>query len=750
MAGFVKWLSRYLPNAAREPEWSRYRPVVDAVRTRRAELSGLPDAEVRTLARSENTNVVECFALASEALRRTVGLDPFNVQVMGALAMHDGAIAEMQTGEGKTLTAVLTVFANARGGKGAHVWTANDYLARRDAAWMGPAYEFLGLRVAAIQQDSTREQRRAAYACDVTYATANEVGFDYLRDQLVLEPGDLVLRDFAFVLIDEVDSILIDEARIPLVIAGAVAPVEDLARTMARLVRGFRQHLDFTTDEYGRNVQLTDPGIAKVEAVFGCGSLFDARNLRVFTAAQNAVHAHALLRRDVDYLVKNDAIELIDEFKGRIAQNRRWPAGLQTALEAKEGLPLRKQGRIFGSITLQSLVRLYPKICGMTGTAATQVQEFREVYSLDVVVIPTNRPVIRVDHEDVIFGDKLSKERAVVAEMAKVHATGRPILVGTASVEESERLSMRLDRAGVPHEVLNARHDETEAKIIARAGTFGAVTVSTNMAGRGTDIPLGGDEVRDLGGLYVLGMNKHEARRIDNQLRGRAGRQGDPGSSRFYVSLDDDLMVRYGIREALGFDPNLLRAGEPIEFSRIVKALASVQRLVEGQNLEIRRTLWKYDGLIDHHRREMAARRREVVFRRAPGMAAEGEEEGEDETPMTERERRITLIKIDDLWSDYLAAITDLRAGIHWESWTGKDPLHTFLTRANEIFDEVEERIAEEVAEALERDESEPPVEDALDRSATWTYLVNDQPFGTMQERWAKAVGNSIRAMLAR
>jgi preprotein translocase subunit SecA len=668
-------------------------------------------------------------------------MDPFDVQVIGAFAMHDGAIAEMQTGEGKTLAAVLTVFTNALTGAGAHVWTANDYLAGRDAAWMGPAYRFLGLTVGSIHQRSARDERRAAYGCDVTYATANEAGFDFLRDQLALEPADMVQRDFAFVLIDEADSILIDEARIPLVIAGEIAAPEEIARTMDRLVAGFRKHLDYTLDEFARNVQLTDPGVAKVESALGCGSLFDTRNLRIFTAAHDAVHAHALLRRDVDYIVKNGAIDLIDEFKGRVAQNRRWPAGLQTALEAKEGLPLRRQGRILGSITLQNLVRLYPKVCGMTGTAATQAIEFHQVYGLEVVVIPTNRPVIRVDHPDVIFADRLSKERAVAEQIARVHAKGRPILVGTSSVEESERLSARVQRAGVPHQVLNAKNDEVEAQIIARAGGLGAVTISTNMAGRGTDIPLGGDRVRELGGLFVIGTNKHEARRIDHQLRGRAGRQGDPGSSRFFVSLDDDLMGRYGIREALRFDPGRLPAGEPIEHPHVAGAINNVQRIVEGQNLEIRRTLWKYEGLVEEHRRKVEERRRAVLFRQTASLR------GEDE-PMGERERSVTLIKIDDLWSDYLASVAELKAGIHWESWTGKDPLHTFLVRTTAIFDEMIKRIDEEVLEALELEDAGKSIEDAFDRSATWTYLVNDQPFGTLQERWAKAVANRIRSLV--
>ncbi len=722
MLQFVsRWMDRFRAGVAQEPDESRYRPLLEAIRSRRSALQSLDDAALRTLARNmrgQTPLVSESFALASEALRRTLQLDPFDVQLIGALAMHDGCIAEMQTGEGKTLTAVLPVFAQALAEAGAHVWTANDYLAQRDAAWMAPAYEFLGLSVASIHQGSTRDARHRAYLSDVTYATANEVGFDFLRDQLALLPQQVVQRAYHFVLIDEVDSILIDEARIPLVIAGEVAAPEDLARVLARLVSSFRRHVDFTTDEFGCNVLLTDSGIAKVEAAAGIENLFEPRNLRVFTAAQDAVHAHALLRRDVDYLVKDESIELIDEFKGRIAQNRRWPAGLQTALEAKEGLALRKQGRILGSITLQNLVRLYPRVCGMTGTAATQAQEFLEVYGLEVVVIPTHAPVIRVDQQDVIFPNKLAKERVLVEEIAKVHASGRPILVGTASVEESERLSQRVQRAGVAHQVMNARHDEAEARIIARAGEFGAVTISTNMAGRGIDIPLGGLPVRELGGLYVIGTNKHEARRIDNQLRGRAGRQGDPGSSRFFVSLEDDLMVRYGIREA-------------VEKLDVARAIHTVQQIIESQTFQIRRTLWKYEGLAEHHRRAMQKRREEVLHN----------------PEISQRERRITLIKMDDLWSDYLAAITELRGGIHWESWSGKDPLHTFLTRASEVFSELEQRLEEEVQEALEEDTGEP-LEDSFDRSSTWTYLVNDQPFGTMQERWARAVGARIRALL--
>lgn len=721
----------------------RYQGLLQSINSQRAEWEPLPDDSLRSLRPSDLT---ARFALAAIACERVTGLRPFDVQIIGALAMHNGAIAEMQTGEGKTLAAVLTIFANASGGP-VHVWTANDYLARRDAHWMGPVYQWLGLTTGHITQSMSPEERRHAWACDVTYSTANEAGFDYLRDQLILEPEQAVHRPFHFVLIDEADSILIDEARIPLVIAGEATAPEQQALSMARLVAGFRRGLDFFTDEHGRNCQLTDPGIAKVEAAFQSGSLFDIRNSRLFTLAQDALHAAFLLRRDVDYVVKDGAIELVDEFKGRVAQDRRWPAGIQTALEAKEHVPLRKQGRILGSITLQNLVSLYPRVCGMTGTAATQAGEFHAVYGLEVAVIPTNRPMIRADLPDVIFDDRLSKERAIIRELAKLHASGRPVLLGTASIEESERMSERARQAGIPHHVLNARNDEAEAQIVAHAGELGAVTISTNMAGRGTDIPLGGDDVRALGGLYVMGANKHEARRIDNQLRGRAGRQGDPGSSRFFVSLDDDLLARFGIRQVLTPDV------DP------AKAVDHVQRIVEGQNLEIRRTLWKYEGLIEQHRREIAERRLRVLRREEPSLVEQLdpdrwdallERRGEERTRAVERS--ITLVKIDDIWCDYLAAISELRGGIHWVSWAGKDPLHSFLTRANEIFDEVGQRLDDEVLEAMSDDAvlDAGGIAEDLQRGATWTYLMSDQPFGTLQERWAKAVAGRVRDLLER
>jgi preprotein translocase subunit SecA len=588
--------------------------------------------------------------------------------------------------------------------------TVNDYLARRDARWMGGIYELLGLSVGCIQQTMGTVERRRAYACDITYATANEIGFDSLRDQIALRLDDQVHRAFHAAVIDEADSILIDEARIPLVLAGGEEDEAVLARRVDPIIRQFKLGPHFRLDEYGRNISLAEEGIHALEHILGCGNLFAAPNLALYTAIHNAIHAHFLLRRNVDYVVKDNAIESVDEFKGRIAPDRRWPAGLHTAIEAKERVPFRGQGRVLGSMTLQNLVAGYPEVCGMTGTAATQVREFRTFYNLDVEVIPTNRPVIRTDEADVVFPSKQAKRQAVVAEIRRVHATGQPILVGTASVEESEQLSAALQavQPATPHAVLNARNEEAEAGIIARAGERGAVTISTNMAGRGVDIQLG-EGVAATGGLYVIGTNRHESRRIDNQLRGRAGRQGDPGRSRFFVSHEDDLMVKYGIGgQKLGHDA------------------ASIQRLVEGQNLEIRRFLAKYESAIEGQR-QWIQERRQAAFT--------------DE--ITELERLVTLTTTDDLWSEYLAAVTELRSGVHWYSWGGRDPLHEYLTRVDAMYREMEERLEAETAARLEeaRDKGVQPAQ----RGATWTYLTTDRPFGDYTERVMRGLTRKLR-----
>ena len=715
-----------------------------AIAQRRQELSELTDDQLKSAAKgiSRNAGVVETFALAAVIAERVLGLHMFDVQILGALALQRGHIAEMKTGEGKTLAAVPAVIWYALQGRGTHVLTANDYLARRDAMWMREIYDSFGLSVAHISQHMPPEQRRAAYLCDVTYATANEVGFDYLRDGLARSAEELVERPFAFAVIDEADSILIDEARIPLVIAGGVPDDSAVAYLVDSVVAELRSHVHYSPDEFARNVQLTDAGIQQVEAALSCGNLFDEKNLHILTAVQDALHAHVLLRRNVDYVVKNGSIELVDEFKGRIAENRRWPAGLQSAVEAKERLRLKTQGRILGSITVQSLTRLYERICGMTGTAATQREEFWDVYKLPVTVIPTNRPVIRQDLPDVVFADKEARSRALAEEIRKVHETGRPILVGTASVEESEELSDRLQLAGIQHSVLNARNDEAEAQVIAQAGALGAVTVSTNMAGRGTDILLGGSPPRDreqvveLGGLYVMGTTRHEARRIDNQLRGRAGRQGDPGTSRFFISLDDDLLVRFGIAE----NPDI----------------ESVQRTAEGQNLSIRKMLWKYDCAAEHHHREMYALRREILL--SPGWSLRSllpEEQylqlvqavGKEELKKTGRQLAMAIL--DELWADYLANVAELKGGIHWVSWGGRDPLYEFSTGEQSIYADFHRCLTEEVAEAVATAEIQNGViyfknRKRLDRGTTWTYITTDQPFGTLGERIIKGLSRKF------
>jgi preprotein translocase subunit SecA len=694
---------------------------VAQINRRRAELQRARDETLKEAGKRSN-NLLETAAVTSVIAARLLGLVMFDVQLQGALALATGKIAEMQTGEGKTLAAVPAAVWYAKQGQGIHVMTTNDYLARRDAEWMGPVYRFFGLSVGCIQQAMDSAERKQAYACDITYCTANEAGFDHLRDQLALYPRDQVHRPFAVALVDEADSILIDEARIPLVIAGDQDETDSLPYRVDELTRHFRRFEHYTLDENERNVVLTDAGVRAVEDAFGCRNLFDDENLPLHAAVQDSIHAHALLRRDVDYLVKNGAIESIDEFKGRIVQNRRWPAGLHTAIEAKEGVSPRNQGRILGSVTIQNFMALYPVVCGMTGTAATQSEEFRDVYGLEIEVIPTNRPMIRVDHPDVVFRTRTEKESAVIEEIRKVHETGQPILVGTASVEESERLSERLQ--DIPHQVLNARHDEEEARIVARAGERGAVTISTNMAGRGTDIKLG-EGVTELGGLYVIGTNRHESRRIDNQLRGRSGRQGDPGSSRFFVSFQDDLLVRYGIENpAYEHDPE------------------SVQRIIEGRQLDIRIFLAKYERATEGRRLAVRDRRQAILDGTVPCES--------------ELERLVSLTTIDDLWSEYLSALAEVRSGVQWVSLGGGardpiqhylklggfDPFREYIKRVDMLFEELQAAIDAEIPNRLEA--AEATGIDPSRRGATWTYITTDQPFGIAMQQFMRDLMKGI------
>ena len=668
--------------------------------------------------------LVDCFALVREAARRALGQRPFDEQVLAALALDEGHVIEMQTGEGKTLAAVMPAALNALTGRGVHVLTFNDYLAQRDAAWMGPIYRRLGLSVGYVRQDMSRQSRRTAYGADVTYVTAKEAGFDHLRDLLATSPAELVHRAFHVAIVDEADSLLIDEAGIPLVIAGSMARDVSLAPRLARLVASLAPDVHFYTDEYARNVELTDAGLERVEQALGCDGLHDAAGLPLLTEVNCALHAHVLLRRDVDYIVRNGRIEMIDEHTGRVVVDRHWPDGLQAAIEAKEELAPGADGRILGSLTLQRFLRGYSRLCGMTGTARDAAAELTQTYGLDVLVIPTHRPVARIDREDLVFTHREAKDRAIVAEIRRTHATGRPVLVGTSTVTESERLADHLRGAGIACDVLNAKNDAEEAAIVARAGALGAVTISTNMAGRGTDIRLGGaggadrDRVAALGGLYVIGTNRHESRRVDLQLRGRAGRQGDPGESRFFVSLEDDLLLRYRTRGLIParFMPD--RSDAPIAIPVVNREIARTQRIVEGQNFEIRRTLARYADVVERQHARLMAWRVETLH----------------DQDLSAVERAVTLACIDHAWCDHLAFCAELREGIHLVRLGGGDPLSHFTSQAIRRFASMDGEIEDAVRSALPKvrvvgGEIDLTGAGLTKPSSTWTYLVNDDPF---------------------
>lgn len=701
---------------------------------------------------SSDDLLVEVFALAREAAARTLGMRPFDVQMMAGVALSRGKLVEMQTGEGKTLAAVAPACLNAGAGRGVHVLTFNDYLARRDAAWMGPVYRFLGLSVGAVQEGMSVDARRAAYAADVTYATAKEAGFDFLRDGLCRTPDDLVHRAFNFAIIDEADSILIDEARVPLVIAGERTGSQTSLYRIAELIAALARGEDWETDENDRNVSLTERGVDRLEAELGCGDLYGAENYLLLIEVNQALHARALLRRDVDYIVRDGRIELVDEFTGRVMDDRRWPDGLQAALEAKESLPIRPGGRILGSITLQHFLKHYPRLSGMTATARPAAEELEAFYGLKVVPVPPNRPCVREDLPDLIFTHKDAKRRALIAEIKRANVTGRPVLVGTRSVEESESLARELGEAGVVCRVLNAKNDEAEAEIIAEAGAVGAVTISTNMAGRGTDIRLGGagedgrERIVALGGLYVIGTNRHESRRIDDQLRGRGGRQGDPGTSRFFVSLEDDLMARYGIDNLIPPQIRPAPQDEPIGHSAVRHEVERLQRIVEGQNYEIRKTLWRYSSRVEEQRRAMRDWRMaalmgeeelELCAERLPERYAELRDRFGAEA-VREAERAITLGHIDAAWAEHLALIAEIREGIHLVGLGRQDPLYEFTKRVAEAFmklhQTIEERIVHTFATAkITEDGIDLDLAGLRGPSSTWTYLISDQTMSELQ-----------------
>ena len=555
----------------------------------------------------------EAFATVREATLRTLGMRHFDVQLMGGMVLHQGNIAEMKTGEGKTLVAPLAAYLNALTGRGVHIITVNDYLARRDSEWMGQIFRFLGLKVGVIVHGLNDHERKAAYGADIIYGTNNEFGFDYLRDNMKFEKNLLVQRDLHFAIVDEVDSILVDEARTPLIISGPAEKSTDLYYQVNNIIPSLQREDHYTIDEKARSVTLTEDGVARVEKLMAVDNLYDPKSIDLLHHVNQALKAHTMFKRDVDYIVKEGQVIIVDEFTGRLMPGRRYSEGLHQSLEAKEKVKIENENQTLATITFQNYFRMYDKLAGMTGTAETEAAEFNKIYKLDVVVVPTNQPMIRVDYPDVIYQSRREKFNAVLDEIAALNAKGQPVLVGTVSIDVSEDVSLKLKKRGIPHTVLNAKNHEAEAEIIANAGQKGAVTISTNMAGRGTDIVLG-EGVVALGGLHVLGTERHESRRIDNQLRGRSGRQGDPGSSRFYLSLEDDLLRIFGGERISSIMSRLgMEEGEPIEHRMISRAIENAQTKVEAHNFDIRKQLIDFDDVMNQQREVVYRQRRQAL-----------------------------------------------------------------------------------------------------------------------------------------
>jgi preprotein translocase subunit SecA len=651
-------LIKKIVGSKNERELKRIQPIVQRINPIEPKILPLNDDQLRDktaefkerIDRGESLETIlpEAFAVVREAARRTLRERHFDVQLIGGVVLHEGKIAEMATGEGKTLVATLPAYLNSLKGEGVHIVTVNDYLAKRDSEWMGAIYRFLGLSVGVILHELNDQERKKAYGCDITYGTNNEFGFDYLRDNMKFSIEDYVQRDLNYAIVDEVDSILVDEARTPLIISGPAEESTDKYYKINRIVPSLKQGKDYQLEEKSHTAFLTEEGVFHVEKLLHVENLYDPRNIETLHHVNQALRAHTLFKRDVDYVVKEGQVVIVDEFTGRLMPGRRWSDGLHQAVEAKENVRIENENQTLATVTFQNYFRMYRKLAGMTGTADTEAAEFRKTYNLDVVVIPTNMPLIRTNYPDVIYKSEEEKFRAAGREIEELNRSGRPVLVGTISIEKSERLSHLLKKRGIPHNVLNAKHHEREAEIIAQAGRVGAVTLSTNMAGRGTDILLGGnpkflaktmvdekadgeviqkayekalaivqkekEKVIELGGLHVLGTERHEARRIDNQLRGRSGRQGDPGSSRFYLSLEDDLLRIFGserissIMDRLGIEED-----QPIEHRLVTKAIENAQRRVEAHNFEIRKHLLEYDNVMNQQREVIYSQRREVL-----------------------------------------------------------------------------------------------------------------------------------------
>ncbi|HEY4510711.1 MAG TPA: preprotein translocase subunit SecA [Candidatus Paceibacterota bacterium] len=688
----------------------------------------------------------EAFALVREAAKRTLGLRHYDVQLLGGIILHEGKIAEMKTGEGKTLVATLPVYLNALSGKGVHVVTVNDYLSRRDTVWMGQIYNSLGLSVGCINHDSSylydpghmsldkeRDElgsfkvvheflrpvtRREAYHADITYGTNNEFGFDYLRDNLAYSEPQVVQRDYSYAIVDEIDSILIDEARTPLIISAPHAEPNDFYINFAKIAEHLKVGKDYTVDEKLKAISLTEDGIQTVEEILGVENIYTEKGIKYVHHLETAIRAKALFHKDKEYVTKNGEVIIVDEFTGRLMPGRRWSEGLHQAIEAKEGVRIQEESRTFASITFQNYFRMYTKLAGMTGTALTSAEEFHKVYKLETIPIPTAKPLVRKDLQDFIFQTKEGKFKAVARKVKELHEKGQPVLVGTVSIERNEYLSSLLKREGISHTVLNAKNHEQEGEIIAQAGRKGNVTIATNMAGRGVDIVLGGnppkpeerEEVLKTGGLFVLGTERHEARRIDNQLRGRSGRQGDPGATQFFVSLEDDLMRIFGsdrIKNMMG------RFGipedEPIENKMISSAIESAQGKIEGFNFDSRKHLLEYDDVINQQRKKIYTRRRGILFGdneyikeelynvfKSSGVGVEelDKRRGElGEEKFSVKERALMLQVIDGLWVDHLEMMDYMRSSVRLRAYGQRDPLVEYKNEGIRLFRELEESI---------------------------------------------------------
>jgi preprotein translocase subunit SecA len=727
------------------------------IEAREDELTELTDAEL-TEAAGEAESYVDICAIGREAARRALDQRAFDVQLIGVMAMLDYRVTEMATGEGKTLAAAIAAYGHVRLGRGpVHVITVNDYLARRDAQWMEPVYRLLGLTVGWVNEASTHDERVAAYGCDVTYVSVSEGGFDFLRDQLVTDVGERVQRARCTAIVDEADSILIDEARVPMVLAGGVAQGRNSKHlAAAKLIRMLKSGRDYEVADDGRSAAFTDAGLARIEKKLGGVDLYDGANSEQLSVINVALHAHALLRRDIDYIVRGDRVELVDEMRGRVAQRRRWPDGLQAAVEAKEGITATVEGEVLNTITVQAYIALYEHVCGMTATAVIVGDQLREFFKLEVAMIPPNTPCIRDDEADRIYATRAERDDALVEQIKECYGAGRPVLVGTLDVKQSEELAAALAAVGVASIVLNAKNDAEEAAIIAEAGALKAVTVSTQMAGRGVDIRLGNskqedyDEVADLGGLYVIGAGRHDSRRVDNQLRGRSGRQGDPGGSVFFVSLEDDLIVKHA-PDAIPSMPKMNHDGL-VEDDQVDWAVEHAQRVAEGVAHEIHRNTWRYSVVIEQQRQQVSELRERLLTTEAAAdllMDQCVKADDIERDVLVQAGRAIALYHLDRGWAEHLAELADVREGVHLRALGRLDPLDEFHRAAVPAFNELIPRIEAHTIETFENAEItddgwQPDEEELVRPSATWTYLVHENPFGSELDRLIAAVGRRL------